>query len=73
MIGTLEADRLILAVNLDRTGEEKFQPTVPDVVLVQYEAFNPGRAREHEILPIVPLGTVYPGTATIEDADVPRE
>ena len=49
MIGTLEADRLILAVKLDRNGEEKFQPTVPDVVRVQHKAFNPGRAREHEL------------------------
>ena len=55
MIGTLEADRLILAVKLDRNGEEKFQPTVPDVVRVQHKAFNPGRAREHEILPVVPM------------------
>ena len=54
-IGALEADRLILAVNLDRNGEEKFQPTVPDVVRVQHKAFNPGRAREHEILLVVPL------------------
>ena len=54
-IGALEADRLILAVNLDRNGEEKFQPTVPDVVRVQHKAFNPGRAREHEILPVVPM------------------
>ena len=49
MIGTLEADRLILAVKLDRNGEEKFQPTVPDVVRVQHKAFNPGRAREHKL------------------------
>ena len=50
MIGTLEADRLILAVKLDRNGEEKFQPTVlPDVAWVQHKAFNPGRAREHEL------------------------
>jgi len=54
-IGALEVDRLILAVHLNRNGEEKFQPTVPDVVLVQHKAFNPGRAREHEILPVVPM------------------
>ena len=54
-IGALEVDRLILAVDLDRNGEEEFQPTVPDVVRAQHKAFHPGLAREQEVLPVVPM------------------
>ena len=73
-IGTLEADRLILDVKLDRNGEEKFQPTVPDVVRVQHKAFNPGGRVNMESSRLYPWYDLPgQGTASIKDADVPRK
>ena len=54
-IGTLEVNRLVLAINLDRHSEKELQPTVPDIVLAQHKAFHPWRASEDEVLSVVPI------------------
>ena len=54
-IGALKVHRLVLAINLDRNSKKELQPTVPDVIRAQYEAFHPRGASEDEILSVVPV------------------
>ena len=54
-IGALKVQRLVLAINLDRNSKKELQPSVPDVIRAQYEAFHPGGASKDEILSVVPI------------------
>ena len=54
-IGTLEVHRLVLAINFDSNSKNELQPTVPDIVWAQYEAFHPGGTSKDEILSVVPI------------------
>jgi len=46
---------LVLAINFDRNSKKELQPTVPDIVWAQYEAFHPGGTSKDEILSVVPI------------------
>ena len=54
-IGALKVQRLVLAINLDRNSKKELQPSVPDVIRAQYEAFHPRGAGEDEILSVIPV------------------
>ena len=53
-IGAFKVNRLIPAVNLDRNGEKKLQPTVPDIVWTKNKAFHPGGASKDKVFSVVP-------------------
>ena len=53
--GTLNVDRFFLAIYFDGHGEEKFQPTIPDIVQAQHKPFYPRRASEDEAFTVVSM------------------